>query len=166
MIPMMILHRILNNMDKQRIENSKKMTGLAALNELSDQEKRNKYQLVDERYIPKSKYKDGTANELTSAVVRFLQLKSHWATRINTMGKYLTHERKWIPGTTQRGTADIHTVINGRHVSLELKIGRDKMSPDQVETKRQIEASGGVYMVIKTFQEFYDWYMNYTNNKQ
>jgi hypothetical protein len=137
------------------------MKGLEALNELSDKDKRNKYKLVDERYIPRSKFKDSTANELTGSIIRWLELNNFWATRVNTTGRYLIHQKKWIPGTTKKGTADAHAVIAGRHVSIEVKIGRDKMSEDQKEVKQQIEASGGVYITVGTFEDFYTWYNDF-----
>ncbi len=65
---------------------------------------------------------------------------------------------KFIPSTTKRGTADIHCVINGKHVSIEIKIGKDRMSEHQVKEQQRITSAGGIYIVIHTIEEFFQWY--------
>jgi hypothetical protein len=50
--------------------------------------------------------------------------------------------------------ADITAVVNGRHVSIEVKTGRDKPRPEQMNVKRQIEDAGGIYIFVRTFEDF------------
>lgn len=139
--------------------------------ELDMQRKRDTYRSLPDYAIPPSRFEDRTANGLTKCVLRFLELKGHWATRVNTTGRLLQgkeytdvlghrkqHKNTWIPGTTRKGTADIHAVINGKHVSIEVKVGRDKLSEAQHKTKESIEASGGFYLEVRSFGEFYQWY--------
>lgn len=147
------------------------MNALKILAELDYNAKRDLYQNVPEYAIAKTKFEDKTANGLTRCILQFLQLKNHWATRINTTGRLLQgkeytdvlgHRKQmkstWIKGTTKKGTADIHAVLFGKHASLEVKISRDKMSKHQIATKEQIESSGGLYYVAKDFESFYAWY--------
>ena len=118
------------------------------------------------------KFSDRTANGLTQCVIKFLQLNGHQAERISTTGRpmdqtrivkdVLGHHRRigsvqWIPGTTTRGSADISATINGRSVKIEVKI-KDRQSPAQVEYQRQVEQAGGIYLIVHTFEEFYNWY--------
>ncbi len=63
-------------------------------------------------------------------------------------GKY-----KWTHGNTRKGVSDIHTCIRGFHVSIEIKIGKDKMNQDQIKEK-----AGGLYFVANDFESFLNWY--------
>jgi hypothetical protein len=147
------------------------MKALKELEHLADRKKREQHPSVPEHALPKTKFTDTTTNGLTRAIIAWLELNGHWASRINTTGRYLQGQQytdvlghrkqlpgKWIPGTTRRGTADIHAVINGRHVSIEVKIGRDRMSESQHETQQAIEHSGGVYFIVRSFDEFMEHY--------
>ncbi|HMG91757.1 MAG TPA: hypothetical protein VK589_16980 [Chryseolinea sp.] len=105
--------------------------------------KRTKYPSVPQQAIPVRRFNDRTSNGLTACILRWLELHGHYATRINTTGRKLKDTTmvnvlgqtkvipgKWIPGSTRKGTADIHTVIGGIHCSIEVKIGRDVLSGD------------------------------------
>lgn len=140
----------------------KDMAALEHLQQLDAEAKRARYTSIPIHAMPPSKFEDRTSNGLTRCIISFLQLKGCWATRINTTGRYLHKVDKWIPGTTRRGTADIHAVIAGRHVSIEVKI-RDRMSEHQQKTKQAIEASGGMYYVARNFEEFLRWYNDTIN---
>jgi hypothetical protein len=143
--------------------------GLKILSQMDFEAKRELYRNVPDHAIARTRFDDRTANGLTKSILAYLQLKGNWATRINTTGRYLHHQKKWIPGTTQRGTADIHAVINGRHVSIEVKVGRDQLSDKQLKVKREVQRAGGVYVVARSFDQFYDWYEEFfkqLNNKQ
>jgi Holliday junction resolvase len=50
--------------------------------------------------------------------------------------------------------ADITAVVNGKHVSIEVKTGRDKPRPEQMKVKQQIEHAGGIYIFVRTFEDF------------
>jgi hypothetical protein len=50
--------------------------------------------------------------------------------------------------------ADITAVVNGRHVSIEVKAGGDKPRPEQMKVKRQIEHAGGMYIFVHSFDDF------------
>jgi len=121
-------------------------------------EKSKRYPNVPDHALPKKKYSDTTANGLTQSILSWLELNGCWATRISSAGRYIASEGKFIPSTTKRGTADIHAVIGGRHVSIEVKIGRDKMSEAQHKVKAAIEKCGGVYFIATDFDSFMTFY--------
>ena len=113
--------------------------------------------------------KVATANGLTKAIISFLTWRGHRATRINSTGRIIkAPERqasgvslmtaKYIPGTTRRGTADISSTIAGRSVMWEVKIGADRPSEYQLLEQQREQAAGGLYIFVKTFDQFLDEY--------
>lgn len=151
------------------------MKAIQLLKELHRSRNKQKYPNIPDHCRPQSKFSDKTANQLTNCILKWLELHNCWATRINTTGRYLQGEQyvdvlghkkqlpgKWIPGTTRHGTADIHAVIASRHVSIEIKIGRDRMSDAQHKTREAIEQSGGVFWVVTSFDQFMEQYRTLT----
>lgn len=135
--------------------------GLSILRELKQNENRRLYPNVPEYALAPPKYSDKTSNELTRAIIDYIRLNGGYCTRINTMGQ--VRAGKWVKGTTTRGTADLHAAISGRHVSIEIKVGRDKLSPAQIKQAGIIERAGGLYYVARNFPDFFDWF-NTLNN--
>jgi len=56
------------------------------------------------------------------------------------------------------GSADISATIKGLTVMIEVKWGRDRQSEAQKVYQAKIEKAGGIYLIIRKFEEFYDWY--------
>lgn len=125
--------------------------------ELDFEVKKKRYPNMPEHCIPKLKAKQN-ANGLTQSIIKFLTLKGHFATRTSSAGRYLTKEKKWIPGTTRKGFPDVTGTINGKSIFVEIKVGKDRMSEAQLKVKREIEMAGGVYYIAKSFDEFGKWY--------
>lgn len=115
---------------------------------------------------------DTTANGLTSCIIDFLTWEGWQAERINTTG--LAREKfsidphtgrrlkslgvTWTPTTGTKGSADISATIAGRSVKIEVKIGADRMSADQVAYGESVTRAGGVYIVARDFEGFLGWY--------
>jgi hypothetical protein len=140
------------------------MDGIAKLNALE-------LKLVTDKY-PSNPYpvatvhKDNSANSLTKAIVRWIELHNGQAERINTQGTFIKGKTigvgmygikqlqgKYIPSGSTRGSADISATINGRSVKIEVK-QKDKQSPAQVAYQQAIEKAGGLYWLVRTFDEF------------
>lgn len=100
-----------------------------------------------------------TANGLTQAIVKFLLWSGHRATRISSAGRMIAG--KYIPGATRKGAADISATIRGRSVQIEVKVGNDRPSEYQLREQELERKAGGVYIFIKTFEEFILWYDQY-----
>jgi len=105
------------------------------------------------------------ANGLTQAVVKFLLWSGCRATRVSSSGRIVkAPERqasgtvlqtaKYIPGATRKGAADISSTIRGRSVMWEVKIGKDRASPEQLREQELERQAGGEYYFIKSFEEF------------
>ena len=117
-------------------------------------------------YIPKTVYKDSTANGLTKAIIDYITLHGYQAERINTMGVARTKYRtdgsvagvQWTKGTSTPGSADISATIKGRSVKIEVKIGKDRQSEAQKRYQEKIERAGGVYVIARDFDTFVEWF--------
>ena len=106
-----------------------------------------------------------TANGLTQAIVKFILWNGYRATRIASSGRIVkSPERqasgtilqtaKYIPGSTRKGTADISATIKGKSVMIEIKVGNDRPSPEQLREQELERNAGGCYEFIGTFEEF------------
>ncbi len=130
-------------------------------------------------YVVRTKYSDKTANGLEKAIVAFIKLNGGMAERVKNTGRYIDESKvvtdvmgytkrigsgKYITGTGTNGSADIHSTIRGRTVAIEVKIGADKQSDAQKEYQTMIERAGGIYMIAKTFDNFYEQYEKIQNN--
>jgi hypothetical protein len=142
------------------------------LHELEEKYMSYRYPSAPGHIIPFTKYSDATANGLTRCITDFLNHSKHQAERINTMGVFRQSYRtdgtktagQWTKGTGTPGSADISATIYGRSVKIEVKIGKDKQSSVQKEYQLMIEAAGGIYIISKTFDDFVEWYDNFSQN--
>lgn len=149
------------------------MTALQTLHDLALYSKQVQHPAFPSQYIPKPKFSDKTANGLTKCIVSFIRLQDGQAERISVEGRVLDGRKtfqdvvgfqrtigtvKRIKSSAQTGSADVSAIINGRSVKIEVKVGKDRQSPAQKQYQRQVEAAGGIYLLISSFQQFYDWF--------
>jgi len=132
-----------------------------------------RYPSFPEHAIPVPKYSDSTANGLTKCVIDFLNYSGHQAERISSMGRMIDKRKDsidvmgntrvigsltYIKGTSTNGTADISSIINGKSVKIEIKIGKDRQSQAQKDYQTATERAGGIYLITKSFDEFMEQY--------
>lgn len=118
---------------------------------------------------PRRSFSDKTANGLTKAILAFMELKGIKAWRQGSEGRFIQGREytSQTTGRTQRekgmyipragggtGIGDICAVIRGRFITIEVKIGRDRQSPEQIKFQKEVEASGGVYLIAKSWVGF------------
>jgi hypothetical protein len=124
-----------------------------------------------------TKWSDNSANALTKCVIAYITYKGGQAERISSQGQYREgakiqvgtgeiayHKQlpgKWTPGQSTKGTADISSTIRGRSVKIEIK-QKDKQSDVQKQYQAAIERAGGVYIIVRTFDDFVVWYKQFT----
>jgi hypothetical protein len=116
---------------------------------------------------------DTTANGLTQCVIKWIQLNGYHAERISNTGRIvdtrkvitnvvgqvgMTGSKKWIKGSGTNGTADISATINGKSVKIEIKFGKDRLSQAQLEYGNSIERAGGIYLIVRDFDQFLEWW--------
>lgn len=130
------------------------------------------------------KYKVSKANGLTGAVIKYIQLNHGQAERISVTGRRIDNTKvvenvlgqkmmigsvDWIKSSMQKGSADISAIIKTRSGviipwKIEIKIGKDKIRPDQVTYSEQVKRAGGHYSTVKTFDDFFEQYNTLVND--
>lgn len=151
-----------------------KSEAVKALEELKFEEHKAKYPNFP--YPIKPKYSDASSNGLTKCVIDFIKVKGFHAERINSTGSMRDNTKTitdvlgrkrtigsvtWIKSTTQNGTSDISATIKGKSIKIEIKCaasGDKYQSQEQKIYQKQIEASGGVYLIVREFSDFYNWF--------
>ena len=151
-----------------------------ALQELTELEYQTRYQdkTIPEYARHKKRFSDRTANQLTQSIITFLKLRGWHAERVNVTGRPIDNTKvvtntlgqkqrigsiDWIKGTGTKGSADIHCLINGRAVFIEVKM-KDRQSEAQKCYQKTVERAGGIYWICHNFDEFMNNY-NYLFNK-
>lgn len=123
----------------------------------------------DNHYTPPKYPNTRKANGLTQFVINYLLWKGHRATRISSAGRLIDAPqkqqsgislmtKKFIPGPTRKGSADVSATIRGRSVMIEIKVGRDRPSEHQLREQELERKAGGVYEFISTPEEFFNLY--------
>jgi hypothetical protein len=151
--------------------------------------KQNKQRLLDHHYklmsikypnfpqhaIPSKTWSDNSANGLTKCVIDLINYEGYQAERISTQGTYVEgakikvgeNERqlkgKYIPTQGTKGSADISATIRGRSVKIEIK-QKDRQSEVQKQYQESIERAGGIYIIVRNFDEFVEWFDLFIKN--
>jgi len=126
--------------------------------------------------VPPCKYKESSTNELTKAVIAYLQHHGAQAERVSVEGRVIDRRKTYtdVLGVTRtvgsvdrikasgtKGSADISCtfpiIIAGKRVGLSLKIEikfrKDKQSTNQKEYQFTVTESGGRYYIVKCFDD-------------
>jgi len=153
--------------------------------------KANKQRLLDHHYkqmavkypnfpphaIPSKTWSDTSANGLTKCVIDLINYEGYQAERISTQGTYVEgakiqvgeNERqlkgKYIPTQGTKGSADISATIRGRSVKIEIK-QKDRQSEVQKQYQESIERAGGIYIIVRSFDEFVEWFDRFTTHHE
>jgi hypothetical protein len=132
-----------------------------------------KYQVAREFGVPAlpKPYNDDSTNGLTKCIYDWLKYHDHYVNRIQSQGQVrvekiplafgnVREKIVWTHGTTNKGTADIDSIIFGKPVKIEVKCSatKDRLSDHQLKEKKRIESSGGIYYVATNMQTFIEWY--------
>lgn len=149
---------------KQRKQPYRKPKSVKELELMAFVAKCDKYPNTDPKLLAPFHFRDDTANGLTACIVKYLELKKCFAGRVNTQGTYNKKLGKYIYSGAKKGMADISAVINGKHISIEVKVGKDKPRPEQLKVKEQVEQAGGVYIFVSSFDNFLSQVAEYENN--
>ena len=132
-----------------------------------------------ENCMPPANIKEAGANDLTRLVIDFLEMNGYQAERISSMGRYIDGTKqvtdcigrkrtigsgKYVKSTTTNGTADISATIKGRSVKIEIKWQKDTQSKDQKAYEDSINKAGGIYIIVKTFDDFVNWFDDFNSS--
>ncbi len=159
---------------KQRRPAYRKSSAIRELERLANAETRRLHPNIDAKFLAPRLYRDDSANWLTRCVIDYLRLQGFQAERINSQGRYIDNSKTftdvtgrtrkigsgtWIPTAGTKGTADISAVIHGQAVKIEVKM-KDRQSEAQKAYQNQVEKAGGIYLIVKSFAEFKNWFDN------
>ena len=148
-------------------------TPIQILNEMNREYLRKKYPDIPPEYLHCKPIKANSANELTKAVIIFIRLSGGQAERISVTGRIINTRKtytdilghrkqigsvKYIPSAMTKGSADISATIHGKSIKIEIKWGKDRQSPAQAKYQAEIEKAGGIYIIVSTFDQFYEMY--------
>lgn len=148
-----------------------KSLAIKELEKLANENARMKYPIIP--YLAPRIFRDDSANSLTKCIVEFLRLKGQAASRVNNYGRPIDTRKtfidvignqrqigtlRWIKGNGHNGISDIISCINGRMVAIEVKYNCDRQSPAQKEYQKAIQMAGGIYLLVRNFEDFYNWY--------
>ena len=104
-----------------------------------------------------------TANGITAAIIRVVNMRPRCvAYRVNNVGVWDAAKGVHRGGNTEKGLPDIWLCMDGRFVVIEVKAGKDRQSEEQKHRQYEIERAGGVYLLIRSKDEFLKWFENYT----
>jgi hypothetical protein len=162
-------------------EDKDKVTQKESFNQLRQLfliENRIKFPNVPEAYRAVPSYKDSNTNGLTRCVMDYVRLRGYFIERTGNTGRQINDQKtytdslgfsktigstKWIKGSGTNGTSDLKSIVNGRFIAIEVKCKstNDRIRPDQLKYKLQIEKSGGVYIIASTFSQFKQWFDNF-----
>lgn len=123
---------------------------------------------LDKHYTPPVIPPTAKANGLTRYIVNVLFWHPQCnGTRVNSQGRLIDGievgptgnkigVKKFIPGTTRRGTADITATCKGRSVKFEVKAGKDRASQYQLDEQKREQQAGGHYFFVHDVEEFWE----------
>ncbi len=104
-------------------------------------------------------------NVITNNIIKYLEYKGHFASRIQSQGQYIAKLGRWVKSKVRRGIGDIIACIDGKFVMIEVKYGQDRQSIYQKDVEKDVKKAGGDYWIIKTFGEFLGKYeSNHSNS--
>lgn len=97
------------------------------------------------------------AAKLTNQIIDFIYRRGGYAFRASSIGIY---DRKlgYYRTASKKGVADILAVFRGQFIAIEVKIGKDKLSDEQVGFLKTIEHYGGLSFIAKDLRSFSEWW--------
>lgn len=151
----------------------KQITALAVLAEMDKIHRERKSPSMPANYIVANKFKEKNANDIEKAIEKFASLVGFLAERTKTqgrlmqatykdtaMGRLQTSKEKFVTSTSRKGSSDIKIILSGQFIACEIKFGNDRQRPDQKKYQEDVERNGGIYLIVKTFEDFLIWYVN------
>lgn len=95
-----------------------------------------------------------SANELTKQILEYLLERNVFAWRQNTGGVFDPRTGRFRTAA-KKGISDILGILpNGVVIAVEVKWGKDRLSPEQEGFLACIKRQNGIAMVARTFDQF------------
>ena len=116
----------------------------------------------------KVKKPKGGANVLTTAIISYLTMKGHKAYRVNNGAVYDPTRKSFRKNPNKlNGIPDIGGYLKkhyrGLSLFVEVKYGKDKLSPEQIEFLKEATESGCIAIVAQDIDSFIEEFENTLN---
>jgi hypothetical protein len=131
---------------KRKYSVTKRKAVQKRITELQTDERGVPLEVVKQQLISKSVTDTNGITKLILDYLRYVYGSSS-IRRISSEGKYRPGIG-FIP-SSNKGLSDIEGIIYGKFLSLEVKIGKDKIRDSQLKRKTEIENDGGIYYLCK-----------------
>lgn len=160
-----------------------KSVALSILSHLDFEAKKIRFPNVPLANLPLKAFKQNSANEIEKSVVHCLHLHGFQASRVKLMGRPVDTRKtytnvlgelrvagslSWMKSTGTKGMADVDAGVipkGGTYaasVKIEVKYNKDRQSADQKRYEAQVVQGGGVYLLIKSYDDFWTWFEEFT----
>jgi len=150
----------------------KVISALTVLTEMDAIQRRIDSPSIPANYIVGTKYTEKNANDIEKAIERFARITGFLAERTKTQGRFMAatykdtangrltvSKEKFVTSTSRKGSSDMKLLIQGKPIYCEIKFGKDTQKADQKKYQADVERNGGVYIIVKTFEDFLVWYV-------
>ena len=101
-----------------------------------------------------SKFRDDSANNLTKCIQAWCKVNGAHFQRQNSQGQFDPKLKIWRKSGSTRGISDALIIYKGQTINVEIKYGKDEQSDKQKSVQASIESAGGIYWIVKTFDDF------------
>lgn len=112
-------------------------------------------------YLCKKSLRDDTANSLTACISAWCSVNGAHFQRVNTTGQYDYKLGRYRRSGATKGVADIMMIHEGKVFNIEVKIGKDKQSKDQIKMQESINNAGGIYIIVNSYNNFLEQIKKY-----
>lgn len=93
------------------------------------------------------------ANELTNQIIDFIYRQGGYAWRASSVGVFDTKQMHFR-AAAKKGVSDILACYKGFLIAVEVKIGKDRLSDEQVGFMRNVIHTGGRAFVATDLEQF------------
>lgn len=100
------------------------------------------------------KLRDDSANGLTNCIQIWCKVNNAHFQRQNSQGQYDIRLGIWRKSGSTKGISDALLIHEGKTIHLEIKYGKDKQSEIQKKIQASIESAGGIYWIVKSYNDF------------
>lgn len=94
------------------------------------------------------------SNDLTRQILDYLFLQGIYAWRQNSTGLFDPRKGIYRPAA-KKGVSDILAIVppTGRLLAIEVKVGKDRLRPEQEGFLRSVQDMGGLAFVARDFEQ-------------
>jgi hypothetical protein len=110
------------------------------------------------RTMKVNSYSDNKRATLRKSICDFIQFHGGHATPIQGQTRKVDGKLQRTWSTDRKLKADIHCIIKGRYVSVEIQISTEKANDGQHKEATEVRSAGGLYFIAKSMPGFIDWY--------